>query len=265
MTTHVRASFVVVWMLSSGCSESTTSAEGPDSPAGVGGIGGGGEQDDPGAGLPVCTDDCTQGRSQCTERGLVETCDDLDGDGCSEWGPTSPCSASRICRSGGCVERTTGDACALHTDCPGEQVCAAAVCAPMYDRDYLLSVTYLRVRRAATDIDSSWPDPYVTVVAGDEVHLPGGQATVHVGTTSTGSDRVEVQWAEQDWPFKLERSTGIRFLVSDKDLIGSEGLDSLTFAPPFPPDVLKAGQWAWEKTNPDRALQELSGTLAPAP
>lgn len=62
---------------------------------------------------PGCDDECVEGITRCAGGG-VETCGDLDVDGCTEWGPGSPCE-SGSCTDGMC-----------DAECQDE--CTAATC-----------------------------------------------------------------------------------------------------------------------------------------
>jgi hypothetical protein len=62
----------------------------------------------------ACADECTAGAAQCAGTG-TSTCGDLDQDGCTEWGPVTPCAAGTSCSLGVCT-----------TDCTDE--CDASRC-----------------------------------------------------------------------------------------------------------------------------------------
>src|SRR5262249_46256147 len=53
-----------------------------------------------------CSDQCSNGSKQCIDGDQFQTCDDYNGDGCSEWGNTMSCGASypgTTCSAGWCV------------------------------------------------------------------------------------------------------------------------------------------------------------------
>jgi len=132
----------------------------------------------------------------------------------------------------------------------------------MYGRIYLLSVTYLRLRRAATDADGSLPEPYVVVYAGEDAHEAAGRGA-RVGATGSRSDTSEASWDEQHWPVRLESTTGLRLDVWDQDLYDHDFLNWLPYEPPFPSRFIKDEVWAWERPDPDQAIQAVSGTIHP--
>ncbi|HEY3354820.1 MAG TPA: right-handed parallel beta-helix repeat-containing protein [Polyangia bacterium] len=65
-----------------------------------------------------CRDQCPAGEAACAGSGVI-LCEDLDGDGCVEWGPVTACAATQTCAAGVCVERCT-DQCL-----PGAVACLA--------------------------------------------------------------------------------------------------------------------------------------------
>jgi hypothetical protein len=57
-------------------------------------------------GTCICTDECTAGQKRCVDGDTAsETCNDHDGDGCTEWGGRTDCAANQQCHqiSGACV------------------------------------------------------------------------------------------------------------------------------------------------------------------
>jgi len=132
----------------------------------------------------------------------------------------------------------------------------------MYGRSYLFSVTYLRLRRASTDADGSLPEPYVVLYTGDDAHVAAGRGS-RVGSTGSGADTSEVNWEEQRWPVRLESTTGLRLEVWDQDLYDHDFLNWLPYEPPFPARFIKDEVWAWADTDPDQAMQAVSGTIRP--
>ena len=79
-----------------------------------------------GACATSCTDDCTEGASQCTGDGF-QLCVQ-EGDGCSRWTPEIDCPSGMNCQSGQCVSGSCSDECSDEgsTQCAGSegfQVC----------------------------------------------------------------------------------------------------------------------------------------------
>ena len=53
----------------------------------------------------TCVDECTlQDGQQCTGATAFQVCDDLDDNGCLEWGTAQPCELSETCSGGVCVQ-----------------------------------------------------------------------------------------------------------------------------------------------------------------
>jgi hypothetical protein len=65
-----------------------------------------------------CQDECTDGEVRCMGPG-TETCGDLDGDGCREWGPMVPCAAGQSCSQGACVTGCSDECSAGQMSCEG--------------------------------------------------------------------------------------------------------------------------------------------------
>jgi len=62
----------------------------------------------------------------------------------------------------------------------------------------------------------------------------------------------------------LERATGLRLDVWDQDLYDHDFPNWLPYAPPFPARFIEDEVWAWERTDPDQAMQAVSGTIRPS-
>ncbi len=58
--------------------------------------------------VETCTDDCTAGTVTCMGTG-TSTCGDLDGNGCTEWGPITPCPDGETCSNGSCAPTCTDE------------------------------------------------------------------------------------------------------------------------------------------------------------
>jgi len=74
--------------------------------------------------VPGCADACTEGERQCVENGF-RLCEDLNSDGCLEWGEVTACPAGQSCSGGEC-SGTCRDECAASTrtcDGKGFRVC----------------------------------------------------------------------------------------------------------------------------------------------
>lgn len=70
--------------------------------------------------MPLCEDACADGDRSCSGN-AVATCGDFDGDGCREFGPTTPCADSERCDDGRCVPRE--QACEAQCDQDGDTIC----------------------------------------------------------------------------------------------------------------------------------------------
>jgi hypothetical protein len=74
----------------------------------------GGDRCSAGSCVEACRDACESGARAC-EGGATRTCSDLDGDGCTEWGPSVRCPGA-LCTDGACAasceDECTEDACA---------------------------------------------------------------------------------------------------------------------------------------------------------
>ncbi|HEV8321723.1 MAG TPA: hypothetical protein VG389_08935 [Myxococcota bacterium] len=102
------------------------------------------------AGAPGCTcrcagggggqcagvNECIEGSTRCTGN-LVETCGDLDGDDCVEFGDPSPCPMGQTCSNGQCGDPTAcTDECAAGSNvCSGDgvQTCGTSDTDPCLD------------------------------------------------------------------------------------------------------------------------------------
>jgi len=70
--------------------------------------------------MPLCQDACGEGDRSCSGN-AVAVCADFDGDGCREFGPTTPCADSERCDGGRCVPQE--QACEQECAQIGDTVC----------------------------------------------------------------------------------------------------------------------------------------------
>lgn len=70
--------------------------------------------------MPSCEDACGAGDRSCAGN-AVATCADFDGDGCREFGPTTPCADIERCDDGRCVP--SEQACEHQCDQEGDTLC----------------------------------------------------------------------------------------------------------------------------------------------
>ena len=206
----------------------------------------------------TCEDACPDGAQECLDRDQERYCADLDGDGCAEWSQPTNCWSSKTCREGRCQNKRRGDWCSRHEDCPDKElVCASLICAPMYGRDYLFSVTRLQLREKTADLIFPAPEPYViTYIDGS----PDGEG-VFVGMTAEGVDTYEMTWSEQQWRIRIDGFISVRLQVLDADGLRNEPLDSVVIEAPFPAGWIKAGGWSVTIANPDRWVASIEGTV----
>ncbi|MCG3174228.1 MAG: hypothetical protein GMKNLPBB_02456 [Myxococcota bacterium] len=72
-----------------------------------------------------CTNACTKGQKRCNGSSTAETCDDYNGDGCTEWGGSASCPSGTQCESGDC-RKVACQSCTQGstTECLSSLVCA---------------------------------------------------------------------------------------------------------------------------------------------
>ena len=86
----------------------------------------------------ACTSQCTAGERRCDTEptNRYQVCDDVDGDGCDEWGALTACPAGLVCESGQCEEDNCVNECspAGALQCAGPPDNGIMVCSN-YDGD----------------------------------------------------------------------------------------------------------------------------------